>query len=134
MTSKRPRSELLQACYNCGRSGVLPCAMLADDDGNRFCSQECGWSYLLGSRQRTHTRLTPKAPNRSEHDDDLKLMRQQFANADRVQQLMLRRLRRDPRYRAAMRLDKRKTSTNSQASVPVRHSDNTYFTFGELFS
>ena len=38
-----------QECYNCKRQGVAPDALIIDKMGNVWCSQECGWSYILAS-------------------------------------------------------------------------------------
>ncbi len=145
---KRPRNSYTQACYNCGRSGVLPGAMLQDDDGNRFCGTECGWSYLFAApdeqaRRRTTTRrpTLPPAPA----DNDARL-RQDLAHADRVQHLLRRRMRRDPRYHAAMRSaaadrarrgvvlphDAHTAPKHHRRPAPTRHAEHAMFAFAQL--
>lgn len=146
---KRPRSNYAATCYNCGRGGVLPANMLTDDDGNRFCTTECGWSYLLATptiqaERRDSTRqLTSPVVT-----DQAARIRQDCANADRVQYLLLKRLRRDPRYNAAMRraaiaraargvVLPHDTPSPPRSSVrrptPTRHTEHALFAFSRMF-
>ena len=143
---KRPRSSYTQTCYNCGRSGILPCSMLADDDGNRFCSTECGWSYLLSDTtvqaQRRSTVRRPTTPRTA--PDEYTKLRQDCANADRVQHLLLKRLHRDKRYNAAMRsaatsraqrgivLPHDKVAPKPPRVTPTRHEEHALFAFSQL--
>lgn len=82
--------------------------MVADDEDNRFCSAECGWTFMClpqveqNIRREDCKRIRVPAPWRAP-PDPLCQFHQECANADRVSHVMLRKMRKDPKYKALMR-------------------------------
>lgn len=103
----------LGRCLNCHRCGVLPNQMVVvvDDEGNRFCSPECGWTFMFLPVEAQQTRLIASQYVRlpdpyTAPPDPVKQMHQEAANADRIVHQQADRMRKDKHYRKQMQLAK----------------------------
>lgn len=56
-------------CENCGRYGVMAGQMVRGADDTRYCSADCGWSFMLrGSERQSNNNSTRKVSRRSRNE------------------------------------------------------------------
>ena len=96
--------SLLQTCFNCGRRGVLQNQMVCDEKRNIFCSSDCGSTFAeLPYEEQVTRQLTPrKLSERKAAFDESQIFYQDLANLDRSDYFLLKLMRKNENYIAAM--------------------------------